>query len=205
MSDQQSDEITKAMNEQRALEQKYAMLVTRRGQLKSLSQKQELAETKNEIADVSKELRGQTRKLMRQLKDNPDVGGNQKLIKGYKSELSDQIEELMVEMAEQQSFNNFKTQVDKGLEKQGEFDKLKILDRDLNHEIKKINDDLKKKQDEFAKDAQEAQDETARLKKAVNETKTESELQRGYKKREIEGKLQCMKRLNSRKEYEIRN
>lgn len=31
MSDQQSDEITKAMNEQRALEQKYAMLVTRRG------------------------------------------------------------------------------------------------------------------------------------------------------------------------------
>jgi hypothetical protein len=39
----------------------------------------------------------------------------------------------------------------------------------------------------------------------VNETKTDSELQRGYKKREIEGKLQCMKRLNSRKEYEIRN
>ena len=68
---------------------------------KSLSQKQELAETKNEIAEVSKELRGQTRKLMRQLKDNPDVGGNQKLIKGYKSELSVQIEELMVEMAEQ--------------------------------------------------------------------------------------------------------
>lgn len=31
MSDQQSDEITKAMNEQRSLEQQYAMLVTKRG------------------------------------------------------------------------------------------------------------------------------------------------------------------------------
>lgn len=90
---------------------------------------------------------------MRQLKDNPDVGGNQKLIKGYKMDLSAQIEDLMVEMAENQSFATFKNQVDKGLEKQGEFDKLKVLDRDLNNEIKKINDDLKKKQDEFAKEA----------------------------------------------------
>ena len=102
MSDQQSDEITKAMNEQRALEQKYAMLVTKRGQLKSLSQKQELAETKEAILNVSVELRGQTRKLMRQLKDNPDVGGNQKLIKGYKNELATMMESLMEEMAENQ-------------------------------------------------------------------------------------------------------
>ena len=142
---------------------------------------------------------------MRQLKDNPDVGGNQKLIKGYKNDLAAMTEELMDEMAENQQYSNFKNGVDKGLEKQGEFDKLKVLDRDLNYEIKKINEDLKKKQDEFAKEAQESSDETARLKKAVNETKTESELQRGYKKREIDGKLQCMKRLNSRKEYEIRN
>ena len=125
---------------------------------------------------VSVELRTQTRKLMRQLKDNPDVGGNQKLIKGYKNDLAAMTEELMDEMAENQQYSNFKNGVDKGLEKQGEFDKLKVLDRDLNNEIKKINEDLKKKQDEFAKEAQESSDETARLKKAVNETKTESEL-----------------------------
>ena len=142
---------------------------------------------------------------MRQLKDNPDVGGNQKLIKGYKTDLATMTEQLMDEMAENQQYSNFKTQVDQGLEKHGEDEKLRKLDKDLNAEIKRINEDLKKKQDEFAKEAQESSDETARLKKAVNETKTESELQRGYKKREIEGKLQCMKRLNSRKEYEIRN
>ena len=49
MTEQMSEEITKAMDEQRALEQKYASLVTRRGQLRGLSDKAELAETKNHI------------------------------------------------------------------------------------------------------------------------------------------------------------
>jgi hypothetical protein len=129
------------------------MLVTRRGQLKSLSQKQELHETKEAILNVSKELRDQTKKLMRQLKDNPDVGGNQKLIKGYKGELVLMMGELMGEMAENQQYSDFKNAIDSGIEKQGEFEKLKKLDRDLNNEIKKINEDLKKKQDEFAKEA----------------------------------------------------
>lgn len=49
MSEQISEEIEKAMNEQRGLEQKYAQLVTKRGQLKGLSDKAELADTKNQI------------------------------------------------------------------------------------------------------------------------------------------------------------
>jgi hypothetical protein len=49
MTEQMSEEITKAMDEQRALEQRYAMLVKRRGELKGLSHKQELAETKDQI------------------------------------------------------------------------------------------------------------------------------------------------------------
>lgn len=53
MTEQMSEEITKAMDEQRSLEQKYASLVTRRGQLKGLSDKKELADTKAQIA-VSK-------------------------------------------------------------------------------------------------------------------------------------------------------
>ena len=49
MSENQSEEITKAMDEQRRLEEKYAMLVQRKGQLKGLSQKQDLNDTKTEI------------------------------------------------------------------------------------------------------------------------------------------------------------
>jgi len=44
-----SEEVTKAMDEQRSLEQRYAALVTRRGQLRGLSDKKELADTKAQI------------------------------------------------------------------------------------------------------------------------------------------------------------
>ena len=37
------------MDEQRSLEQKYASLVTKRGQLKGLNDKKELADTRNAI------------------------------------------------------------------------------------------------------------------------------------------------------------
>ena len=49
MTEQMSEEITKAMDEQRNLEQEYARLVTRRGELKGLSHKKELQETKDQI------------------------------------------------------------------------------------------------------------------------------------------------------------
>ena len=49
MNEQMTEEITKAMDEQRALEQQYAALVTRRGELKGLSHKEELAQTKEQI------------------------------------------------------------------------------------------------------------------------------------------------------------
>ena len=61
-------------------------------------------------------------------------------------------------------------------------------------QIKETNEELKKKMDEAAKDAQESKDEIDMLKKKVNETKTESELQLQYKEREIEGGFQCMQR-----------
>jgi hypothetical protein len=49
MNDMMSEEISRVMSEQRALERKYAQLIQKRGELKGLSNKQTLAETKVEI------------------------------------------------------------------------------------------------------------------------------------------------------------
>jgi hypothetical protein len=56
---------------------------------------------------VSKDLRKSTVKLMRQLQDNPDVSGNQRLIRTYKTELTADVETLMEEMYENQTFQQF--------------------------------------------------------------------------------------------------
>jgi hypothetical protein len=49
MTEQMSEEITKAMDEQRGLETEYARLVKRRGELKGLSHKNDLQSTKDQI------------------------------------------------------------------------------------------------------------------------------------------------------------
>ena len=62
-------------------------------------------------------------------------------------------EELMDEMQENQTFSNFKNAIDQGLESQEQFERLRTNEKELNNEIKTINDSLKRKQDEFAKEA----------------------------------------------------
>ena len=49
MAESMSEEITKAMNGQRDLETKYADLVVLRGQLKGISNKHKLKQTKEDI------------------------------------------------------------------------------------------------------------------------------------------------------------
>lgn len=79
-------------------------------------------------------------------------------------------------MMESQQYTSFKQKVDKELNDRNEFDKLHQDEKDLNNEIKQINESLKKRMDEFAKEAQESSDTIAKLKREVNESKTQSEL-----------------------------
>lgn len=81
------------------------------------------------------------------------MAGNQNLIKKYKNECVTMMTELNEEMAENQSFSNFKNIVEKDLKKQQQFEELRKQEKAYNSEIKKINEDLKKKQDDFAKEA----------------------------------------------------
>ena len=78
----------------------------------------------------------------------------------------------MEEMTETQSFTDFKNNVDTQLVQQHDFDRLVKQEKDLNNEIRDINENLKKKMDEFAKEATESSDEISKLRKQVNECKT---------------------------------
>lgn len=115
------------------------------------------------------------------------------------------MEELMHEAAENQSFSNFRNEVTNGLNNQEEYEVLQNLKKNLNNDIIKINEDLKNKQDEFAKEAQESQDDIAKFKKLVNETQIDSQLQIELNKSEIDGRLQCLQRSHKRLESELEN
>jgi len=92
---------------------------------------------------VAKDLKESTRTLCRQLQDNPDVDGNQKKIKTDKYDLIEKLEQLNAELREL-SFSQYRTDIKNGLEAQGEFDRLRVEEKDLNQEIKRLNEEFKK-------------------------------------------------------------
>lgn len=65
MAEMMSEEITKVMDEQRNIEQEYGRLVQQRDQLKGITNKQRLEETKGDIVRIAGELKTSTKKLCR--------------------------------------------------------------------------------------------------------------------------------------------
>ena len=125
---------------------------------------------------MAKELKDSTRTLCRQLQDNPDVEGNKKKIESDKNDLIYRLELLNDELRDL-SFGQFRQDIKDAFSEQGKFDRFRNEEKDLNLEIKKLNEDFKKAQDEYAKEANENNQEILSLKKAVNETKTDKDLQ----------------------------
>jgi len=77
------------------------------------------------------------------LQENPDVEGNQKKIKSDKTDLMYFVEVAINEIKEL-SYSQFKADVRAGLDAQGEFDRLRNREKELNLEIKRLNEDFKK-------------------------------------------------------------
>ena len=67
----------------------------------------------------------QTNNLCRQLQDNPDVGGNQRLIKTHKSDLCDMIENVMNEMEETQLYGQFQKKIEDDMQQQQKYEILR--------------------------------------------------------------------------------
>lgn len=64
---------------------------------------------------MAKDLKESTRKLCRQLKENPDVEGNQKEIKKHKNELMQWNSNLEQELKEHLKFENFANNIQRDL------------------------------------------------------------------------------------------
>jgi len=79
------------------------------------------------------------------------------------------VELLMEEMYENQTFQVFGQKIRHGLEKQEENEKIRAEEKELALQLKRIQEDLKKQQDEFAKEAAESSDDISKYKKLVNE------------------------------------
>lgn len=113
------------------------------------------------------------------------------------------VENLMHEMEETQGYGQFQKKIEDDMQQQQKYDKLKEDERTYTQKIQKVNSDLKKKQDDYAKEAGESTEEITKYRKNLNEVKIETELQIQYTQRRIEGILSTKERLNKIEEAKL--
>ena len=190
------------MTEQRELEMKYGELIERRGKLKGLEHKAELKSTQEEIISVSKRLKESTRTLCRVLKDNPDVDGNRKKIQLDREDLQKCLKELSEEVKDLQ-FSKFKAFLESEREKQGQLEKLNSQIIVLKNEKKLTQDNYQAAEAAAKKNQEENLADISKLNKALNEAKTDSELELVYLKDNYDGVEDYQKRQHRRVEKEM--
>lgn len=94
------EEITRIIQEQRSLEQRYEELITKRASLKGLSNKAKYRESQEEIRGVARALRESTKELCRNLKGNPNIAENLSKIQEERSSLQNLLSKTLRELRE---------------------------------------------------------------------------------------------------------
>lgn len=79
---------------------------------------------------VANDLKLSTVKLVRQLHENPDVAGNDKMIANHKAALIETIERVINEQKEDLKFETFEKKIREDLERQSKFKELKEKERE---------------------------------------------------------------------------
>merc|ERR1719230_530092 len=178
------DEISRIIQEQRQLETKYEELIAQRGTLKGLANKSKYKENQNEIQDVSRALRESTKNLCRNLKDNPNIGGNLLKIQNERSKLQDLLTAAVDGLKENGSFQILVDQVAEDSRAQDTVAEIMRREKETTAAVKQLEADLAKEKLEHQRDVAEQKAVIADLKEKLQQIKSKTTVNTKYARRE---------------------
>lgn len=143
------------MTDHQSLEVDYNDLVLKRGQLKGISNKNELNATKKEIMTVTTKLKKSTKDICSKLQDTPNTEGNNNKVTEHKKLLIQRVREVQDELGNQLTFQSFKHKLEDDKETAGQYEKYITLDRELTLQIKEIIANIHDEEDTFARETEE--------------------------------------------------
>jgi len=183
------DEISRVINEQRDLERKYEELVTKRGQLKGLSNKSRYKQNQIEIQEVSRALRESTKNLCRNLKDNPDVTGNLLKIQDERNELEDLLTRTITEVREKRTFSTLAAYVEEVQKEQSRLDEMVEREKKTSRKAKELEMKLQHERAHHEKEEEERTRIIEELKMELQEVRAKLSFKSSYVRREADAKF----------------
>lgn len=188
------DEISRIIQDQRQLEKRYEELILERGNLKGLANKSKYKENQREIQDVSRKLRESTKNLCRNLKDNPNVGGNLVKIQKERSDLEELLRGTFRDLAENSTFDRLLTTVDDDKKSEQHIEDLISLEKETTEAVRNLEKDLEEEKLEHEQQVKDRKELISTLKQQLREMKTKTVVKMEYARAEAMAKISSKQR-----------
>ncbi|RHY85290.1 hypothetical protein DYB26_002909 [Aphanomyces astaci] len=188
------DEISRIIQDQRRLEAKYESLISQRSVLKGLANKSKFKENQREIQEVSRALRESTRSLCRNLKDNPNFGGNLLKIQYERQALVDLLDETKREL-KMCTYDSLVTYVTEGKNAADKAADLIETEKEAVEEVRRLTTELAREKMEHTRDVAEQKAAIALLKEQLLQVKSKTQIDIRYARNEAKAKTASTSRL----------
>lgn len=188
------DEISRIIREQGKLEQEYEVLVGLRSEYKGLANKSKYRENQMALQEVSRKLRDSTKNLCRNLKENPNVGGNLIKIQQERTDIEELFQECFQEMESSATFTRLRKTVDS--DKQEEKDVANLIKREkqLAVDVKNLEEELEALKLDYVKDVKERKQQISSLKKTLRTLQSTTKIRQQYAKSQSKAKMEARQR-----------
>ncbi|KAF0690502.1 Aste57867_18092 [Aphanomyces stellatus] len=188
------DEISRIIQDQRRLEAKYESLISQRGVLKGLANKSKFKENQKEIQEVSRALRESTRSLCRNLKDNPNFGGNLMKIQYERQALIDLLTETTREL-KSCTYESLVTYVTEGKNAAEKAADLIETEKEATEEVKRLTQELAREKTEHTREVSDQKGAIVLLKEQLLQVKSKTQIDIRYARNEAKAKTASTSRL----------
>ncbi|ETO65388.1 hypothetical protein F444_17286 [Phytophthora nicotianae P1976] len=189
------EEISRIIQEQRQLENKYEKLIAQRAVLKGLANKSKFKENQREIQEVSRLLRESTKSLCRNLKENPNFAGNLLKIQQEREGLLELLGHTLTEMKKHGTFDTLLTFVAEGKSTQEKAHEILKKEREAVEEVKRLGAELAREKLEHQKEVTEHKVAILRLKEQILAVKSKTQIDIRYARNEAKAKRSSTARM----------
>uniref|UniRef100_A0A6T8KT63 Uncharacterized protein n=1 Tax=Hemiselmis andersenii TaxID=464988 RepID=A0A6T8KT63_HEMAN len=188
------EEISRIIQEQRALEQRYEELIHERRNMKGFANRIKFQANEDEIQRVAHALRQSTKVLTRNLQDNPNLEGNMQKIQGERGAL----ETLLVNTAHElqfASYNSLEEVVDKEEKRMEHMRVVLAREKELSETVARLKQELHEERTAFEQEVLQKNKQITELKERLQEKKTETAIELRYLGKESKAKYNCTHRV----------
>lgn len=195
-------EINKLLHEQSKLEKNYADLIKDRSQLKGISNKEKHQEVERQIADVSKCLRENTKKLCRLFKENTNLDNDSSKVRGEREELNMKLR-VLDSSIERNAVDQFIELLNRELLEQNKLGDYLRIEKELTSKIKELKNKIGEETKEFEDLRKEKKNTIHQLKEEVAKAHTQSAAKLRYEDKVSQTKVDTARRINAMKMKQI--